>query len=175
LQSIAYFGMRGHTTMSNLVMALAFFVQVRCQLHNIWPHFWYHFLLKFRPNNQKYAAPPPLPCFTRRQQQTTDNRQWRARYSGTLMFRSISGSFLSCRCVRSVQVARRIMSRNWMGVATSCMATRAPHACAAARADEPRATAASKIELMKSRAQSHLACGCADAFIHLAFRRGKFL
>ena len=27
-----------------------------CQLHNIWSHFWYHFLLKFRPNNKKSAA-----------------------------------------------------------------------------------------------------------------------
>ena len=27
-----------------------------CQLHNIWPHFWYHFRLKFRPNNEKSAA-----------------------------------------------------------------------------------------------------------------------
>ena len=32
------------------------FVWNHCQFHNIWPHFWYHFLLKFRPNNEKSAA-----------------------------------------------------------------------------------------------------------------------
>ena len=39
-------------------------VKTHCRFHIIWPHFWYHFLLKFRPNDTKSAAawrPTPRP------------------------------------------------------------------------------------------------------------------